>query len=211
MKNYDYEEQLRFVLRFLEEDLETLAAKRPGTFQDLQTELATFVRGISPGEWAVPLLQALQAEIRDRIIDNVASHNVREMREQEEEHGENYLFPSALRRSPRGERYYFPPPKSDACVYWSYEHGHFYPRFPSSVHRATVDVSTPANRFLWEVCVTLSKIDASRVRICRPKECDRYFFADHGNQWFCSPSCANKARIKRHRYGNPQILHKKEV
>ena len=154
--------------------------------------------------WTVPILQALQAEARDKIIDIIAAHNIRETRSQaEEESAENYLFPSALRRSPSGEHYYFPSPKTAACVYWSYEHGHFFPYFPSSVQRATVDVSTPANRFLWKACVTLSKIDASRVRICRPEECDRYFYAEHGNQWFCSPSCANKARIKRHRYGNP--------
>lgn len=208
----NYEEQLRFVLRFLEEDLETLAAQRPGTFQDLQKEIATFVRGVSPREWTVPILQALQAEVRDRIISEVAAHNSRETRGQEEEqHGEHYLFPLALRHSPRGEHYYFPPPNTAACVFWAYEHGQFFPMFPSSVQRATVDVSTPANRFLWEVCLTLSKVDAGRVRICRPQECDRYFYAEHGNQFFCTPSCANKARIRHHRYGKPEISRKKEA
>lgn len=191
-----YEEQLKMMLRFVEEDVSTL---RAGALQDLQEDLAKLV-GISPREWTIPILQALQAEVRGKIIDNIATHNIREMRGQEEEqHASNYLFPLALRRSPRGEHYYFPLPNPAVCVFWAYEHGQFFPMFPSSVQRATVDVSTPANRVLWEVCVTLSKVDAARVRICRPEECGRHFFAEHGNQWFCSPQCTNRAKSKRYR------------
>jgi hypothetical protein len=198
----NYEEQFQFILRFIEEDLEALSAQRPGTFQDLQRDLETFVEKKSASEWTVPILQALQAEIRDNILDFVAARNIREMRgQQEEPHTEVYLFPKALKRA--GDRYAFPFPDPTACVHWLYQQGQFFPTFHLDADRATVDISTLANRFLWKVCVILSKISADHVRVCRPEECGRYFYAEHGNQWFCSPSCANKARTKRYRDRNP--------
>ena len=173
-----YEDQLRVVLRFVEDDLTSI---REGALLDLQSDLA-LIAGVSRKDWTKPILSDLQKQARF-IIEIIAAHNARESGGQVREDGESYLFP---------------PGKPDAAIFWSYQDGHFTPKLPSSVRRATVDVSTSTNRFLWTLCAILSQIDATRVRICW-EECRKLFYAEHGNQWFHAQSCANRAKLKRFR------------
>jgi hypothetical protein len=64
----------------------------------------------------------------------------------------------------------------------------------------------PRTLFHWMVSRTLSKIDPSRIRKCAvdcvpdgERSRSRLFWADHGNQWYCSARCANTARVRRYR------------
>src|SRR5712692_4438823 len=103
-----YEDRVRLIFRFIEEDLEGLAAYKHGTFRDLQKELATLT-GISSRELTLDVLQGLWFEVRRKIIHPIASLNFRETRE--------------ISRKDR-EEYPFPPSEPDASVLWVYHDGH---------------------------------------------------------------------------------------
>jgi len=50
---------------------------------------------------------------------------------------------------------------------------------------------------LFTLYDALGRIDARRIRRCPEKTCQRLFFAEHKNSFFCSARCANRDSWKR--------------
>jgi predicted RNA-binding Zn ribbon-like protein len=44
----------------------------------------------------------------------------------------------------------------------------------------------------------VSSPDGTRLRICAAEDCDRMFIQDHGRTVWCSPTCGNRIRARRH-------------
>jgi predicted RNA-binding Zn ribbon-like protein len=177
-----FAEHTTLLFEFIAEDMETLAARKPGTFKDLQKALATFA-GVSVRDLTVDILIELRGILIHRLLWAIGAHNYRKAVGGTREAPAYYDFPSA-----------------DAVVVrWVYHEGHFIPTIPTLPQEASVDVSSPRSRFLWSCCVCLSQIDSARIRICLRDQCNRYFFAEHGNQQFCTAACSNRDRLKRYR------------
>jgi hypothetical protein len=177
----NYEEKIRFAMALTSVEWDGL---KPGAKQDFVDELRAFI-GMPRRDLAdaallreLPHLQQ-QLEQEFRLF---ASRNVRESKGSVESPTVR-LFPSGDPRRPG--------------LMWKYEDGDFFPRLPQNPAHVTVDLSSFRARFLWEVYVSLSKVDVRKVRACAL--CNRLFFADHGNQWFDSPKCGNRSRVERFR------------
>jgi hypothetical protein len=61
--------------------------------------------------------------------------------------------------------------------------------------------------FLFALGVTLTGVDVARVRQC--PRCERFFFADHGRQAFCSSKCKGSAASQRFRARHRAALSEK--
>jgi predicted RNA-binding Zn ribbon-like protein len=179
------EENIALIFQFIAEDVEIMARDKPGSFKDLQKELAGFA-GIPARDLTLDVLVRLREILIHHLLWGIARHNYRKTASRVREEPKPYAFPN----------------EDAPTVHWHYRQGHFSPLL---VQGATVDIAPPANKFLWSVCVSLSQIDAERVRICERDECGKYFFADHANMIFCGQRCGNLDRLKRSRH--PETAH----
>lgn len=169
---------MRFLVSLAEANLDGL---RPGAWEDLRTDIITFA--------AVPPLRREECT-RDLIRELQLN-----------------VFAVLLRLASRsGAPSSFPPIAwswgTPIIPVWRYREGEIVPSLPAADEAA----GSPRDLFLWAFFVTLSKVDLFRLRQCG-EDClirdgiavGRLFWAEHGNQWYCSPRCANRAKLRRFR------------
>jgi len=176
MKNY--EDRVRFVVRFVEMDLRAL---RPGAWRDLREDFINFADIPSPRrkECTPDVLDTLQLQALGVLLKISSQNRV----PSQESTGWSWEAPIK--------------------VIWTFKDGDFHPALPV----ADQLVGDPRQLFRWALFITLSKVDVSRGRQCA-EQCvqkggiprSRLFWAENGNQWYCSPRCTNRANLRRYRH-----------